>query len=48
MKQSGWPARWGGRAFEGRPPALALMLGLTLVIAFLPGVVLFLPNLLGS
>ena len=26
---------------------LALMLALTLVIAFLPGVVLFLPNLLG-
>ena len=28
-------------------PYLALMLALTLVIAFLPGVVLFLPNLLG-
>ena len=28
-------------------PYLALMLALTLVIAFLPGVVLFLPSLLG-
>ena len=28
-------------------PYLGLMLGLTVVIAFLPGVVLFLPNLLG-
>ncbi len=28
-------------------PYLALMLALTLVMAFLPGVVLFLPNLLG-
>ena len=39
----------GGPEEVARPlwPYLALMLALTLVIAFLPGVVLFLPNLLG-
>ena len=40
---------WVEPAKVARPlwPYLALRLALTLVIAFLPGVVLFLPNLLG-
>ena len=39
-----------GQAGGGRPPApayLAVMLALTLILAFLPGVLLLLPNLLG-
>ena len=42
--------RGRGQAGGGRPPApayLAVMLALTLIIAFLPGVLLLLPNLLG-